>query len=84
MLSKVNGTITLPIPPYESALGQGAIPWLGCSVRQSVQLFKEKGTSIRETETEGVLVIGSETPQGVLYGAFHLLRELTMDQGIAQ
>lgn len=34
-------------------------------------------------ETEGVLIIGSETPQGVLYGAFHLLRELTMDQGSA-
>ncbi|WP_458464417.1 alpha-glucuronidase family glycosyl hydrolase, partial [Paenibacillus sp.] len=42
-----------------------------------------EGYIIRKDETEGVLVIGSETPQGVLYGTFHLLREPTLDSGSA-
>lgn len=40
-----------------------------------------EGFIIREDESRGELVIGSETPQGVLYAVFHLLRELTLQQG---
>ena len=39
-----------------------------------------EGFIIREDESLRELVIGSETPQGVLYAVFHLLRELTLQQ----
>ncbi|MGQ8872013.1 alpha-glucuronidase family glycosyl hydrolase [Paenibacillus sp. TSA_86.1] len=39
-----------------------------------------EGFIIREDESLRELVIGSETPQGVLYAVFHLLRELTLKQ----
>lgn len=40
-----------------------------------------EGFIIREDESLQELVIGSETPQGILYAVFHLLRELTLKQG---
>ncbi|MEK3823674.1 alpha-glucuronidase family glycosyl hydrolase [Paenibacillus sp. FSL K6-1558] len=40
-----------------------------------------EGFIIREDESRQELIIGSETPQGVLYAVFHLLRELTLKQG---
>ena len=41
-----------------------------------------EGFVIHEDEELGRLFIGAETPQGVLYGTFHLLRELVLAQGV--
>lgn len=43
-----------------------------------------EGFIIREDESQRELVIGSETPQGILYAVFHLLRELTLKQDSAE
>lgn len=40
-----------------------------------------EGYLIHEDESLHELVIGSETPQGILYAVFHLLRELTLNPG---
>lgn len=40
-----------------------------------------EGYVIREDADRGHLYIGSETPQGVLYGSFHVLRELVLRNG---
>lgn len=47
------------------------------SERSSVQ---GEGYIIRFNEEQGQLAIGAESAQGVLYGTFHVLRELTLAQ----
>ncbi|GGH49885.1 xylan alpha-(1-_2)-glucuronosidase [Paenibacillus silvae] len=60
--------------------------WAGSDFAANVLTDAERaavhgeGFIIREDESQRELVIGSETPQGILYAVFHLLRELTLKQ----
>lgn len=87
---KVSQEVTSQVSDPDLANQEAQGIWLGTwtGSKAVAQAFSEtersavhgEGYMIREDKERGRLFIGSETPQGVLYGTFHLLRELVLDQ----
>lgn len=72
---------------HVSAAGIWIGTWAGSETLRNTFTDAERasvhgeGYVIREDADRGHLYIGSETPQGVLYGSFHVLRELVLRMG---
>ncbi|MCZ1269239.1 alpha-glucuronidase family glycosyl hydrolase, partial [Paenibacillus tundrae] len=87
---KVNQETVSQVSKSDSAHQEAQGIWLGTWTGSEAvaQAFSDterstvqgEGYIIREDKEQGRLFIGSETPQGVLYGTFHLLRELVLEQ----
>lgn len=70
-------------PPYDGASADNAAPFgAGFTVRRVSEGIKSEG--YRLTEEDGALTLEAADEKGVLYGIFHILRQIALEQPLAR